>query len=105
MSVGARSRLALSATLVAACVVVLALAAGPLATFPVLFAFVPLLAGRYLGSAALDRIIEARVSARPRAPRRLPLPRAARATFSPRGGALLARSLAERAPPAAPTFA
>ena len=70
-----------------------------------LLAFLPLLAGRYLGAGALERLIEARFApARPRSPRRLALPRATPAVLMPRGGALLARSLAKRPPPAAPSF-
>jgi hypothetical protein len=107
MSGGTRSRRALSAALVAGCVLLLALAAGPLATLPVLLAFVPLLAGRYLGSETLERLIGARTgtASPPRAPRRIGPPRAATAIVPPRGGALIARSLAERAPPRALTFA
>jgi hypothetical protein len=84
----------------------LAFAAGPLATLPVLLAFLPLLAGRYLGAEAIDRLIESRLAAvRPRSPRRLPRPRAVRAAFVPRGGSLLASSLAKRPPPLALTLA
>lgn len=94
------ARTTLSAVLVIACVTVLALAAGPLATLPVLVAFVPLLAGRYLGADALTQLIESRVAAaRPRSPRRIALPRAARMLVMPRGGSLLATSLAKRPPP------
>jgi len=96
---------ALSGALVLLSVGVLAVAAGPLATLPVLFAFLPLLAGRYLGAGALERLIEARFPpARPRSPRRLARPRVTPVVLMARGGALLARSLAERPPPAAPSF-
>ena len=89
---------ALSGALVLLSVGILALAAGPLATLPVLFAFLPLLAGRYLGAGALERLIEARFApARPRSPRRLALPRATPAVLMPRGGRI-ARPFARRAP-------
>src|SRR5687768_5923523 len=98
-------RVGLSGALVLACVGLLALAAGPLATLPVLLAFVPLLAGRYLGSAALDRLIEARTTvARQRSPRRLAGARALRSIRFPRGGSLIASSLAKRPPPLAHSF-
>jgi hypothetical protein len=99
-------RTGLSGALVLLCVGLLAFAAGPLATLPVLLAFVPLLAGRYLGAEAIERLIESRLAAaRPRSPRRLPLPRAVRVSSVPRGGSLLASSLAKRPPPLGLTLA
>ena len=93
---------ALSAGLIGVCAIVLALAAGPLAALPVLFAFLPLLAGRYLGVEGLERLIEARFpAARPRSPQRIGTPRSAFAASLPRGGSLLATSLAKRPPPPA----
>ncbi|MBJ7518153.1 MAG: hypothetical protein JHC84_00535 [Solirubrobacteraceae bacterium] len=69
---------------------------------PLLLMALPLLAGRYLGEEALDRLV--RIAASRRRPRaRLSLPSAARGprVLFARGGALLARSLAVRPPPAA----
>lgn len=69
---------------------------------PLLLMALPLLAGRYLGENALDRLV--RFAASRRRPR---VPVAARSTahgpraLLARGGALLARSLAVRPPPAA----
>ena len=76
----------------------LALAAGLLAALPGLLAFLPLLAGRYIGAARLERAIAARSGARSR-PASAPRPRLAQRVLAPRGGRLIAESLAERAPP------
>jgi hypothetical protein len=106
MSGNSAIRTGLSGALVLLCVGLLAFAAGPLATLPVLLAFVPLLAGRYLGAEAIERLIESRLAAtRRRSPRRVPLRRAVRTAFMPRGGSLLASSLAKRPPPLALNFA
>ena len=98
------ARTALSAALVVACVAVLALAAGPLATLPVLVAFVPLLAGRYLGADALDQLIESRVAAgAPALAAANRAPRAPPARCScPAVARCWRRSLAKRPPPAEP---
>ncbi|UUY06109.1 hypothetical protein LRS13_11520 [Svornostia abyssi] len=72
---------------------------------PVLLLALPLLAGRYLGEETLDRL--ARVVAARRRPRTvaalLSTARGPRVLLA-RGGALLARSLAVRPPPAAPVI-
>lgn len=97
---GSQARTALSGALLAVFAATLTVAAGPLAAVPVLFAFVPLLAGRYLGAEALDRLIDSRYAAsRPRSPRRIELP-PAHLAVAERGASLLARSLAKRPPPA-----
>lgn len=69
---------------------------------PVLLLALPLLGGRYLGEEALDRLVRVAASRRrPRALASVPSTvRGARVLLA-RGGALLARSLAVRPPPAA----
>jgi hypothetical protein len=80
-------------------------AVGLLAALPALVAFLPLLAGHYLGADKLDALIERRVGSRAKAVS-LPSPARTRpATFAIRGGRLLAASLAERPPPHAPALA
>jgi hypothetical protein len=69
---------------------------------PALFVAVPLLAGRYLGEdtiAELARRVQCRRRPAPRAPRVRGRSQAPRRLIS-RGGALIARSLAVRPPPA-----
>lgn len=67
---------------------------------PALVLLVPLLGGRYLGEDAIAAAAAAWVARAPRAASSLPVrgPRAPRSVV--RGGALLARGLAERGPPA-----
>jgi hypothetical protein len=77
----------------------LILAAGLFAALPVLLAFLPLLAGHYIGASRLERAIVARtVRSRPTS---TPRPRLAPRALAPRGGRLIAESLAERGPPPA----
>jgi hypothetical protein len=80
-------------------------AAGVLACLPLLVLTLPLLLGRY---PAVDRLVRHAARARAKPRRRLPTPsaqpRRVRSTV-PRGGRLIAASLAERAPPAAPSLA
>ena len=78
----------------------LVLAAGALAALPALLAFVPLLAGRYLGADKLEALIERRRSGAVPRPLRSPLPRIASHASTPRGGSLIAFALAKRPPPA-----
>jgi hypothetical protein len=67
---------------------------------PLLAVALPLLAGRYLGEETLERLRERRQPARRRvATGVLPAARRAAVPF-PRGGRLIAHSLAERGPPA-----
>jgi hypothetical protein len=67
---------------------------------PVLMLALPLLAGRYVGEDAIARLAGARRSRGRRSlPERLVLPRGASRAF-PRGGRLIATSLAVRPPPA-----
>ena len=78
------------------------LAAGALAALPVLLAFLPLAAGRYLGSETLDRIIDRRGTGARRQPAAsITPPRSPLAASLPRGGRLIASSLAKRPPPRA----
>jgi hypothetical protein len=68
---------------------------------PLLAVALPLVAGRYLGEEALERLRERRQPARrPAATGLLPAARRAALVF-PRGGRLIAHALAERGPPAA----
>lgn len=95
-------RIALALALTLALGGVLALAAGLFAALPALLAFVPLLAGRYIGADRLESLIERRRrSPRPRAVAAL-RPRVRPVLFDVRGGRLIAASLAERPPPASP---
>jgi hypothetical protein len=68
---------------------------------PALALFVPLLAGRYVGEQTIHRFRTARTTPAPRrrAALRLHLARRAPAALVPRGGLLLAASLATRPPP------
>ena len=97
-------RLLLAAALATSALLLLAAFAG----HPVLLAYaaplfvvaIPLIAGRYVGEDRLERLM---VVARRGRPRRIAaaLPGGRRpAALVPRGGRLLARSLAERGPPA-----
>jgi hypothetical protein len=93
--------LALAIAVTAALAAILVASAGLLAALPALLAFVPLLAGRYVGADTLERLICARGAIDRRAARRPHVARAARRTLLPRGGRLMACSLAKRPPPAA----
>ncbi len=77
------------------------LAEGLVMLAPALLLALPLLAGRYVGEDAIDRVRAARAAAP--APRRGRAPRASRPrpvlALVPRGGLLLASSLATRPPP------
>ncbi|MQA74888.1 MAG: hypothetical protein GEU88_11200 [Solirubrobacterales bacterium] len=76
--------------------------AGLLAAVPALLVFVPLLAGRYLGAERLERLIARRAPGRSRrAPRRAARPTLGVRVCFPRGGRLIADSLAGRPPPLA----
>jgi hypothetical protein len=68
---------------------------------PLLVVAVPLLAGRYVGEQALERLRTTRTAPRPR-PAASSAPAGGRraAALLPRGGRLIAHSLAERGPPA-----
>jgi len=67
---------------------------------PVFLLAVPLLAGRYVGEERLERLREG-FTARRRRPRAAPAPAGLRFSVPlPRGGRLIARSLAVRPPPA-----
>jgi len=67
---------------------------------PALLIAIPLVSGRYIGEALIERLVRVR----PRAPRprsvRTPLTRRPPATWLPRGARLVAFSLAKRPPPA-----
>jgi hypothetical protein len=84
--------------------VILVAAAGPLAALPALLGFSLLLVGCYPGADRLDRLIRGR-AAHPVAYRLPPALRPATISLSWRGGELIARSLAERPPPARLRFA
>lgn len=72
---------------------------GALFMAPALLLFLPLIAGRrYVGEGCLARLAQ-RVPQRRRAPAAAGLPRAERRAYLPRGGRLLAFSLAVRPPP------
>jgi hypothetical protein len=77
------------------------LGTGLLLLSPALALLLPLLAGRYVGEDALERLA-ARVGAprRRRRPAPAPLPRRRPRATPVRGGRLLAAALAERGPPA-----
>jgi hypothetical protein len=98
MTARAPARLLLAIGVTVALGGALTLSAGILAALPALLAFLPLLAGHYVGADRLERLVARRV-ARRRPPRRIALPRPVRLA-RPTGGALIAASLAERAPPA-----
>jgi len=70
---------------------------------PLLLIVAPLLAGRYLGEERLARAAARRRGSRPRAALRIGLPAATLRPLAelPRGGRLIAFSLASRPPPAA----
>ena len=92
--------LGLLAVVVACALMVAGLAQGVLFLGPALLLVLPLLAGRYVGEDVVVALATLRVAARRPAPRlSARLPRAPRAV-RPRGGRLLAASLAERGPPA-----
>lgn len=80
----------------------LVLASGLLAALPALLAFLPLIAGRYLGSSALDALIERRTGAARQRPAKALRPRRLSERFVVSGARLMAHSLAQRPPPAAP---
>lgn len=69
---------------------------------PLLLIALPLVAGRYFGEEHLARATARRRAERPRAARRIALPAGAVRTLAvlPRGGRLIAASLANRPPPA-----
>ena len=92
-------------TLALACLTLVGLPADVLLAAPVLFTALPLLLGRYLGEEHLARLAAAYVVRRRRptaslAPSTRRCPR-----LLPRGGRLIATSLAERPPPRAPLTA
>jgi hypothetical protein len=66
---------------------------------PLLALGAPLVAGRYLGEEALERLREARRPRPSRAARSQPATARRTAAAFPRGGRLIAQSLAERGPP------
>ncbi|MCW3009439.1 MAG: hypothetical protein JWP17_4065 [Solirubrobacterales bacterium] len=68
---------------------------------PALALLVPLLAGRYVGEQTIHRVRRSRMAPAARRRRAVPraLPRRVAATLVPRGGLLLASSLATRPPP------
>jgi hypothetical protein len=68
---------------------------------PVLLFALPLLAGRYVGEERLARLAAGFVSIRDRADRSLPTTARRSPRALPRGGRLIAASLAVRPPPAA----
>jgi len=72
---------------------------GLLMLLPALLLLAPLVAGRYLGEDAIERVRVARTARRPRAVLCAPLPRPVEHLL-PRGGLLLGSSLARRPPPA-----
>jgi hypothetical protein len=74
------------------------LSVGVLFLAPVILLAVPLVAGRYLGSERLARLVNRSRPRRRRALRALLAPRACR-IVPPRGGLLIAASLAVRPPP------
>jgi hypothetical protein len=76
------------------------LGTGVLFLVPALAMALPLLAGRYIGAEALERISRSLPRRRRRVPTAHPVRRAFRLTF-PRGGLLIAASLAVRPPPLA----
>jgi hypothetical protein len=98
-------RLLLSAALVSSVLLLLAAVAGhtdllPYAA-PLFLLAVPLLAGRYVGEERLERMRSGLRRAPLRAPRAEAPPAIRRLAASvPRGGRLIAHSLAERPPPA-----
>jgi hypothetical protein len=98
-------RLLLSAALVTSALLLIATLAGhaellPYAA-PLFLLAVPLLAGRYVGEERLERMRSGLRHAPLRAPRAAGAPAGRRLAASvPRGGRLIAHSLAERPPPA-----
>jgi hypothetical protein len=99
--------LALSAAVAAALACLLALAGHPeLLAYaaPLLVLALPLVLGRYLGEETLERL-RSRSRRRARQPRPIAETPAGRgvAALVPRGGRLIAHSLAERGPPVATT--
>jgi hypothetical protein len=70
---------------------------------PLLFLLVALLLGRYPGHAAIVRLSERIAGRSHRRPAAVPRPRKPRPprSFAPRGGLLIALSLAQRPPPLA----
>lgn len=101
---GHRLRFALALAVTGLLAAALVASAGLLAALPALAAFLPLLAGRYLGAERLERLIAARVAAFDRvAGRRARRPRAERTVPVPRGAGLLGSGLAKRPPPALAT--
>lgn len=71
---------------------------------PALLFALPLLAGRYVGEECLARLAAAFVAARRRPAGSLPTTARRRPRPLPRGGHLIAASLAVRPPPAAPSL-
>ncbi len=98
-------RILLAVAVTLALCALLVLAAGPFAALPAMLAFLPLIAGHYLGADKLDELIERRRAAsRPR-PERALRTRVRPPLFDVRGGRLIASSLAKRPPPAAIAYA
>jgi hypothetical protein len=98
-------RLLLGAALATSVLLLVAAAAGHAELLayaaPLFLLGVPLLAGRYVGEERLERMRTGLAGAVRRAPRVAPLPGGRRlAVPLPRGGRLIAHSLAERPPPA-----
>jgi hypothetical protein len=87
-------------TLALACLTLVGVHSDVLLAVPALVLALPLLAGRYVGEEQLARLADA-FTAAPRRPARMLVPRATGAPQClPRGGRLLAFSLAVRPPPA-----
>jgi hypothetical protein len=78
----------------------LVLAAGAFAALPALLAFLPLFAGRYVGAARLEALIDRRRNVASRRHSTVARPQAAEPRFRARGGRLIAGALAKRPPPA-----
>jgi hypothetical protein len=86
-------------TLGLACLTLVGLHSDVLLLVPVLFVALPLLAGRYVGEEHLARLAAAYVPKRRRAAGSLAPTTPRRPRVLPRGGRLIAASLAERPPP------
>ena len=97
-------RLMLFAAVVSAAALLLAASAGHVELLayaaPVCVVVLPLLAGRYVGEQALERLSGGRVGTRRRVSVELLSGVRRSAGFFPRGGSLIAQALAERGPPA-----
>jgi hypothetical protein len=103
--VGREQRLLLALTAVVSALLLLAALAGHAELLayaaPALVVALPLIAGRYLGEDAIARLRERAVTRPRRRPATAPMPRPRFAALVPRGGRLLASSLAVRPPPSA----